>query len=136
MDLIPWTTRKEEQEFIKKFEFWMFSKSDFYCIDGFPTEGMPGVMVLPAPMRTGYVYQGLKPAVIVFNQDNLDDPDLFDPADKESVMEIIKKRQEEQQAKLKEKRALSAMPERAERAKTLAPKMKTELEEKGESEKQ
>ena len=45
----------------------MFSKSDFYCIDGFPTEGMPAVVVLPTPLRDGYIYQGLRPAVIVFN---------------------------------------------------------------------
>ena len=83
--------------------------------------------MLPAPMRSGYVYQALKPAVIVFNNDNLDDPDLFDPEEKENIMADIKRRHEDQQAKLKEKRALSAMPERVERAKTLAPKLKNDL---------
>ena len=63
----------------------MFAKSDFYCIDGFPTEGMPGVVVLPTPLRSGYVYQGLKPAVIVFNEDNLDDTELFAEGDKELI---------------------------------------------------
>ena len=48
-----------------KFEYWMYNKSDYYCIDGFPKEGLPCVVVLPPPFRQGYVYQGIKPAVIV-----------------------------------------------------------------------
>jgi len=49
----------------EKFEYWMYNKSDYYCIDGFPKEGLPCVVVLPPPYRQGYVYQGIKPAVIV-----------------------------------------------------------------------
>lgn len=47
----------------------MYNKSDHYCIDGFPTEGNPCVVVLPPPFREGYVYQSIKPAVIVLNGD-------------------------------------------------------------------
>ena len=43
----------------------MYNKNDYYCIDGFPKEGFPCVVVLPPPYRSGYVYQGIKPAVIV-----------------------------------------------------------------------
>ena len=43
----------------------MFNKSDHYCIDGFPKEGNPCVVVLPPPFRAGYIYQSIKPAVIV-----------------------------------------------------------------------
>jgi len=38
------------------FEFWMYNKNDYYCIDGFPKEGMPCVVVIPPPYRQGYVY--------------------------------------------------------------------------------
>jgi hypothetical protein len=33
------------------FEYWMFNKNDYYCIDGFPKEGMPCVVVIPPPYR-------------------------------------------------------------------------------------
>ena len=77
LELVPLETRKAKANVLEKFEFWMYSKQDYYCIDGFPTEGMPGVVVLPPPYRAGYVYQGLKPAVIVLNDDNLEDEALF-----------------------------------------------------------
>lgn len=67
MDL--WEDRVKKPELTDKFDFWMFNKNDYYCIDGFPKEGFPCVVVLPPPYRHGYVYQGIKPAVIV-----LDDP--------------------------------------------------------------
>lgn len=69
--------REQKDDVLQKFDFWQFKKADYYCIDGFPTEGMPGVVVLPPPYRGNYIYQGLKPAVIVLNNDNLEDPDLF-----------------------------------------------------------
>ena len=56
LQLVPWETRSKQSTILTKYEFQMFTKSDFYCIDGFPTEGMPGVVVLPTPLRDGYVY--------------------------------------------------------------------------------
>jgi hypothetical protein len=55
-------TKTSDQD---KYDYWMFNKLDYYCIDGFPKEGAPCVVVLPPPYRQGYVYQGIKPAVIV-----------------------------------------------------------------------
>lgn len=69
--------RQEKEELVEKFEFWMFNKNDYYCIDGFPKEGYPCVVVLPPPYRQGYVYQGIKPAVIVLSNDQ-NDPMLMD----------------------------------------------------------
>ena len=94
LELVPWETRKAKENVLEKFEFWMYSKQDYYCIDGFPTEGMPGVVVLPPPYRAGYVYQGLKPAVIVLNDDNLEDEAVFQEGEKGKVMEHIKVKQE------------------------------------------
>ena len=61
--------RDGKSDLTEKFEFWMFNKNDYYCIDGFPKEGYPCVVVLPPPYRQGYVYQGIKPAVIVLSND-------------------------------------------------------------------
>ena len=83
----PWEKMKSKEDTLERFDFWMYQKADYYCIDGFPTEGMPGVVVLPAPMRAGYVYQGLKPAVIVFNKDNLEDEELFKEGENERIMD-------------------------------------------------
>ena len=55
---------------LEKFEFWMYNKNDYYCIDGFPKEGLPCVVVMPPPFRQGYVYQGIKPAVIVLTEND------------------------------------------------------------------
>jgi len=41
----------QEQSDLERFEFWMFNKNDYYCIDGFPKEGLPCVIVMPPPFR-------------------------------------------------------------------------------------
>jgi len=56
VELQAYETKKNKVQILEFFEFQMFSKADFYCIDGFPTEGMPGVVVIPPPLRGGYVY--------------------------------------------------------------------------------
>ena len=53
---------------------------------------MPGVVVVPAPYRGDYVYQALKPAVIVLCDDNLVDENIFKEGDKERVIEHIKEK--------------------------------------------
>ena len=68
MALETFEEKQKKQELTDKFEFWMFNKNDYYCIDGFPKEGYPSVVVLPPPYRAGYVYQGIKPAVIVLSE--------------------------------------------------------------------
>jgi hypothetical protein len=56
ISLDPWKDRKQKNVITEKFEFWMYNKNDYYCIDGFPKEGYPCVVVLPPPYRAGYVY--------------------------------------------------------------------------------
>jgi len=73
----------------------MFNKNDYYCIDGFPKEGYPCIVVLPPPYRSGYVYQGIKPAVIVLNSPS------------EELREHVRVKQEELLEKLKLKRQIS-----------------------------
>ena len=77
LQLLNISTRKKKEEMTDKYEFWMYNKNDYYCIDGFPKEGYPCVVVLPPPFRQGYVYQGIKPAVIVLSSD-CDDKMLMD----------------------------------------------------------
>jgi hypothetical protein len=75
----------------------MFNKNDYYCIDGFPKEGYPCVVVLPPPYRQGYVYQGIKPAVIVLSKCE----------DENMLMDHVHAKQQAVLEKLKQKRAQS-----------------------------
>lgn len=69
-------------------------KSDYHCIDGFHTDNMPAVIVLPQPLRRGYTYQGIKPAVLVFTEEDFDE--LFPDEDqKNTVLQDIQRKQEE-----------------------------------------
>ena len=82
---------KIEMPFIQDFEFRRFKKASFYCIDGFPKESLPCVVVYPSPMRGQYVYQGIKPAVITL-------PDADD-----EIMEKADAREAELEAEKEEK---------------------------------
>ncbi len=64
LSMMPWQQRKTKNDLLEKYDFWMYNKSDYYCIDGFPQDGFPCVVVLPPPYRQGYVYQGIKPAIL------------------------------------------------------------------------
>ena len=53
-------------------EYKVFEKSeDFYCIDGFPVKNPNCAVVLPPVMRGNYIYQSIKPAVLILQQINL-----------------------------------------------------------------
>lgn len=51
------------------FDFKLFKKNEFYCIDGFPKDDLPCVVIYPPPMinKGKHVYQGIKPAVITLS---------------------------------------------------------------------
>ena len=38
------------------YDFRGYFKADYHCIDGFPQESMPAVVILPQPMRGEYTY--------------------------------------------------------------------------------
>ena len=78
--------REAKTDLLEKYDFWMFNKNDYYCIDGFPKEGYPCVVVLPPPFRQGQVYQGIKPAVIVLLEDGNDDSLMQHIRDKQQVV--------------------------------------------------
>ena len=50
-------------------QYLEYSKAKFYCVDGFPKEGAPCAVVLPAPQREGYPYVGIRPSVVVLGKD-------------------------------------------------------------------
>lgn len=53
-------------DFSEDLDYRVFTKAeDFYCIDGFPKNSPPCVVVLPTVMRGNYPYQGLKPSVLI-----------------------------------------------------------------------
>ena len=51
LSMLTKVDREKKVDLTDKFEFWMFNKNDYYCIDGFPREGYPSVVVLPPPYR-------------------------------------------------------------------------------------
>ena len=55
--------------FAPSIHYQRFSKTSFYCVDGFPKEGAPCAVVLPAPQREGYAYVGIRPSVVVLGKD-------------------------------------------------------------------
>lgn len=97
LSMLSCEERSSKKELVEKYEFWMFNKNDYYCIDGFPREGYPCVVVLPPPYRQGFVYQGIKPAVIVLSDDAQDD----------MLMDHVHTKQQAVLEKLKQKRANS-----------------------------
>lgn len=52
-----------------KHEVKEYSHKEYYCVDGFPKEGLPCVIVVPAPYRLNHVYQGIKPSVLIIDAD-------------------------------------------------------------------
>lgn len=53
-------------------EYHLFSKSKFYCLDGFPKDNNPCLTILPAPKWDKINYMGIKPTVLVLEQDDVD----------------------------------------------------------------
>ena len=94
---------QNKSAFLECFEFWLYNKTDYYCIDGFPREGNPCVVVLPPPYRQGYVYQGIKPAVIVLGENEMGNVLV----DFEHLCTHVGKKQEDVLEKIKAKRASS-----------------------------
>jgi hypothetical protein len=90
----PWSSRRNKTDLLEKYDFWMYNKSDYYCIDGFPQDGFPCVVVLPPPYRQGYVYQGIKPAIL--------------PVDvaSDELLEHVRVKQQDLLDKLKSKRGV------------------------------
>lgn len=36
LSMESWTVRKGKTQLTEKYDFWMYNKNDYYCIDGFP----------------------------------------------------------------------------------------------------
>ena len=64
VQLASFEERMKKDNLIEKYEFKRFKKQNMFCIDGFPKEDLPAVVVYPPPMKGRYVYQGIKPSVI------------------------------------------------------------------------
>lgn len=36
LSMEPWSLRKIKEDIRERYDFWMYYKNDYYCIDGFP----------------------------------------------------------------------------------------------------
>lgn len=60
------------EEFLtRKFFYVNFKKNEYYCIDGFVKDKAPSIIVIPAVMRANFIYNGIKPAVLILGKDIL-----------------------------------------------------------------
>lgn len=64
VNLITFDERMTKENVVERYEFKRFKKQNMFCIDGFPKEDLPAVVVYPPPMKGRFVYQGIKPSVI------------------------------------------------------------------------
>jgi len=62
-----------------------FIRSSYTCLDGFPKDGAACVIVIPAPMRQGHIYQGIKGSVVIIKNPS------------KEILEIIEKEKAEKQ---------------------------------------
>jgi hypothetical protein len=58
------------EDFKKRaFCYVLFRKSEFYCIDGFVKENGGAIIVVPAVKRGNFIYNGMKPAVLMLGKE-------------------------------------------------------------------
>ncbi|OMJ70832.1 hypothetical protein SteCoe_31108 [Stentor coeruleus] len=58
---------------------------DFCCIDGFPNNQPEAVVIVPSVMRHNYPYAGIKPSVLILNEDMKKNPTKFIEKSQESI---------------------------------------------------
>ena len=90
-----------------------YSKGRFYCVDGFPKEGAPCVVVLPPPHREAYAYMGLRPAVLVLGKDAIDEDVLrqLQEQAEEKGSSAVKDAERGEEWKKIEDRSISPIPQ-------------------------
>lgn len=49
----------------RKYDYKLFKKNEFNCIDGFAKDKAISLIILPAVSRNNYNYNGIKPSVII-----------------------------------------------------------------------
>ena len=70
IDLPLLFVEKEEKYYpnlaVKDFDYRAWEKNNFICIDGPQVENNPCIVIVPPPLlSSGYVYQGIKPGVLI-----------------------------------------------------------------------
>ena len=80
----------------RKFIYKKFKKNDFICVDGFAKENSPCLVLLPAVTRNNYPYNGIKPSVLILQED-------FITSKIKRVLEECEKEEQERLAKKQEK---------------------------------
>ena len=80
----------------RKFIYKKFKKNDYICVDGFAKENSPCLVLLPAVTRNNYPYNGIKPSVLILQED------FITPKIKK-VLEECEREEQERLAKKQEK---------------------------------
>ena len=61
----------ELQNSSENFIYKNFKKKEYYCLDGFPKENNPCIIVMQPPKRDNYVFMGIKPSVLVLAKEDV-----------------------------------------------------------------
>ena len=86
----------------RKFVYKRFKKNDYICVDGFAKENSACLVLLPAVVRNNYPYNGIKPSVLIL-QDEFLTP---------KIMKILQDCDREEQEKLAKKQEKELMEEK------------------------
>ena len=89
----------------EKLVFRRFKNKEYYCIDGFPKDEAACVVVIPPPRRSGYVYQGIKPAIVMLPESDCSDTILQKIKENEKEEEEIRNKKKAQREALEEELA-------------------------------
>jgi len=100
----------------RKFDYCSFRKDERYCVDGFAKDSAASIVVVPAVMRERFPFNGIKPAVLIL-QENFVTKEIKDSI-KES--ELQADNYSSQTAK-KRKRILGTTPYNSKRCRSLDP---------------
>ena len=78
---------------LRRFIYVLYKKNEFYCIDGFVKEKAPAIVVLPAVYRGNFIYNGIKPAVLILGRDFIGNEKM------KGIIEELKEKEKENLAK-------------------------------------
>eukprot|EP00347_Sterkiella_histriomuscorum_P001493 403371824 len=65
--------QKQLKNFYQNTQVKNFKSKQYYCADGFPKEDDECIVIIKSPMREQHIYQGIKPTVLIFDKQQLDE---------------------------------------------------------------
>ncbi len=105
----------------RKFVYRRYKKNDYICIDGFAKDGAACIIILPAVLRNNYPYNGIKPSVIILQDDFVTAKmtSMMDQHEEEEKAKLAKKLQQEKDEREREEKEKQEQEEKEEKDLTI-----------------